>query len=91
MNIIGVPKEKNADKHDNSGHRIFVPLDGKAKIELREGDEFAVLDANGTDGPAQLQLPDPGLDLYLVGDTHGIDTVSDYSFYGRPLANPEDG
>jgi hypothetical protein len=74
---------------DNSGHRIFVPLSGKAKIELKEGLDFAVLDANGTDGPAQFQLPNPGLDPYLVGDTAGKDTVSDYSVYVRPLGKPD--
>jgi hypothetical protein len=88
LNIIGVTKDKNADMDDNSGHRIFVPIDRKAKIELCEGEEFAVLDANGTDGPAQFQLPDPGLDPYLVGDTNGKDTVSDYSVYVRPLGKP---
>ena len=44
LNIIGVPGDKNPDM-DNSGHRIFVPLDGKARIDLIEGPDFAVLDA----------------------------------------------
>jgi len=73
---------------DNSGHRIFVPLEGKAKIELIEGDDFAVLDANGTDGPAQFQLPNPGLDPYVIGDKGSADTMSDYSVYVRPLGKP---
>jgi hypothetical protein len=88
LNIIGVPGDKNPDM-DNSGHRIFVPLDGKARIDLIEGPDFAVLDANGTGGnAAQLQLPDPGLDPYVVGDKGSADTMSDYSVYVRPLGKP---
>src|SRR5262245_27728004 len=65
LNIIGVDNPKKFDYNltdqqytDGRGHRIFVPLDGTAKIMLKEGD-FAVLDANGTDGIAAFQLPAP--------------------------------
>src|SRR5262249_35267190 len=61
LNIIGVPKDKSADMTGSDGHRIFVPLDGKADIELAQGD-FQVLDANGTDGTASFQLPNPDPD-----------------------------
>ena len=88
LNIIGVAKDKTADMDNNSGHRIFVSLKGKSKIELIKGDEFAVLDADGTDGPAQFQLPDPGLDPYVVGDKGSADTMSDYSVFIRPLGKP---
>jgi hypothetical protein len=88
LNIIGVTRDKKADMDDNNGHRIFVPLDGKAKIELIEGDDFTVLDANGTDGPAQFQLPNPGLDPYVIGNKGSADTMSDYSVYVRPLGKP---
>jgi hypothetical protein len=87
FNIIGVDKNKNPDMTDNYGHRIFVALDGKTKILLAKGD-FMVLDANGTDGEAKFQLPDPGLDAYVVGDTSGKDTISDYSVFIRPLGKP---
>jgi hypothetical protein len=87
FNIIGVSHDKDADMDDNSGRRIFVPLDGKTKILLSEG-EFAILDANGTDGEAEFQLPDPGLDPYLVDDKGKADTMSDYSVYVRPLGKP---
>jgi hypothetical protein len=89
FNIIGVSKDKDVDM-DNSGHRIFVPLEGKAQINLVEGEEFAVLDANGTDRDgALLQLPKPGLDPYLVGgDMTDVDTISDYSVFIRPLGKP---
>ena len=91
LNIIGVAKNKTAEMTDGNGHVIFVPLWGKAKIELMEapeGESFEVLDANGTDGPAVFQLPDPGLDPYLVGDPGDADTVSDYSVFVRPLGKP---
>ena len=87
LNIIGVDKNKNSDMSGNNGHRIFVALDGKTQILLETGD-FMVLDANGTDGVAEFQLPDPGLDAYVVGDTSGKDTTSDYSVLVRPLGKP---
>jgi len=76
LNIIGVPKDKTAAMDGNDGHRIFVKLWGSnTKIMLTEGD-FAVLDANGTDGTAAFQLPNP--------DPDG-DGVTVYSVYVRAL------
>jgi hypothetical protein len=92
LNIIGVDNPKNFDYNtvdqqntQGQGHRIFVPLDGNAKILLREGD-FSVLDANGTDGIAAFQLPKPdsnndGITSYSVfirglGKTGGTATMS---------------
>ncbi len=80
LNIIGVPKGKTAPMDSNDGHRIFVPLDGKATIKLAEGDTFAVLDANGTDGNgAAFQLPNP--------DPDG-DGITQYSVWARALGKP---
>src|SRR4051812_29986305 len=56
LNIIGVAKGKTGDFSDSSGRRIFVALEGKTTINLKEG-AFAVIDANGTDGTAAFQLP----------------------------------
>jgi hypothetical protein len=75
LNIIGVPKNKTADMTGNNGHRIFVPLEGSTKIYLSEGD-FAVLDANGTDGRAAFQLPLPAECYGYWEDTNG-DGVDD--------------
>src|SRR3989344_3255891 len=62
LNLIGVPKNKTADMTGNNGRRIFVPLEGKTRILLTEGD-FQVLDANGTDANgASFQLPNPDPD-----------------------------
>jgi hypothetical protein len=78
LNIIGVPKEKSADMTGNNGHRIFVNLEGHTKIMLSEGD-FNVLDANGTDGEAHFQLPNPDPDM---------DGVTEYSVFARALGTP---
>lgn len=76
LNIIGVPKNKSASM--TSGNRIFLPLEGRAKVLLSEG-PFAVIDANGTDGSAAFQLPAP--------DADG-DGVTTYSVYARPVGKP---
>jgi hypothetical protein len=76
LNIIGVPKGKTANM--TSGGRIFVPLEGRTKINLSQGD-FAVLDANGTDGVAAFQLPNP--------DPDG-DGVTAYTVFARALGKP---
>ena len=78
LNVIGVPKGKTADMTGSSGHRIFVPRSGSAKILLAEGD-FAVLDANGTDGTASFQLPSPDPEN---------DGITAYSVFARALGKP---
>ncbi len=80
LNLIGVPKDKTALMDDNNGHRIFVKLEGNTKIYLAEGDDFAVLDANGTDGNgARFQLPNPDPEN---------DGITVYSVYARALGKP---
>lgn len=79
LNIIGMPKGKTADMTVDQGHRIFVPLTGVSKIMLIEGDDFMVLDANGTDGTASFQLPNP--------DPDGNGMTS-YSIWLRALGTP---
>lgn len=79
LNVIGVSQDKTAAMDGNNGSRIFVPLSGKAKINLKEGD-FGVLDANGTDADgATFSLPNP--------DPDG-DGVTSYSVYARALGTP---
>jgi hypothetical protein len=83
LNIIGVPKDKSPNFTGGNGGRIFVDL-GKTgaaantRINLTEGD-FGVIDANGTDGVAAFQLPNP--------DPDGDGTTS-YSVYVRALGKP---
>jgi len=75
LNIIGVPKNKTADMTGNMGHRIFVKLQGKTKINLGPGDDFQVTDANGTDQDgATFILPD--------------DVSTTYSVWARALGKP---
>jgi hypothetical protein len=89
LNLIGV-KDKVMDDI-SGGNVIFVDLYGVTNIMLlpaEEGQSFAVLDKNGTDGEAALQLPEPGLDPYIIGDPGVADTESDYSVWIRPLGKP---
>jgi hypothetical protein len=79
LNIIGVSRNKTASMTGDDGHRIFVPLWGNPKIMLTEGPDFAVLDANGTDGEASFQLPNP--------DPDGTGTTV-YSVFARALGTP---
>lgn len=83
LNIIGVDKDKTADLTGDNGRRMFVDLGdngrpANTKILLKEG-EFGVLDANGTDGQAEFQLPNP--------DPDGNGTTA-YSVYVRALGTP---
>ena len=79
LNIIGVPKEKTGGTWTNDGHRIFVPLTGKCNIWLQAGTAFNVLDSDGTDGSARLQLLDP---------YPGTTNTSVYKIYVRALGKP---
>ncbi len=80
LNLIGVPKNKSATMTGNQGHRIFMPLDGTARIGLAQGPEFLVVDANGTDRDgAKFQLPNPDPEN---------DGVTAYSVYARALGKP---
>jgi hypothetical protein len=91
LNIIGVKYDKSMDNdiEKANGNVIFVDLEGPSKISLVEGDDFAVLDKNGTDRDgATFQMPDPGLDPYIVGDKGSADTEADYSVWVRPLGKP---
>ncbi len=83
LNIIGVAKDKSPNFSGGDGHRIFVDLGrtgaaANTRINLIEGD-FSVLDANGTDGVAAFQLPNP--------DPDG-DGATSYSVYVRALGKP---
>ena len=82
LNLIGVP-DKSADMTGSNGHVIFVDLSGKTRILLQQGTadifDFQVLDANGTDGTASFQLPNP--------DPNN-DGITWYSVYARALGKP---
>ncbi|MFL1011012.1 hypothetical protein [Flavisericum labens] len=90
LNLIGV-KDKTMDDIAG-GHVIFVDLYGVSAINLQKGDDYAVLDKNGTDEDGALfQLPDPGFEPYVTELPYGFDTTTDYSVYARPLGKPLTG
>ena len=78
MNLIGHPGTPTADMLNDHGKRIFVRLEGNTRINLTPG-PFDILDANGTDGTAAFQLPDPDPDGN--GETW-------YGVYIRPKGKP---
>jgi len=78
LNMIGVENPKTTDLTGNNGSRIFVPLTGSTKVLLSPGD-FQVLDANGIDGSAAFQLPNP--------DPANSGTTT-YSVFARALGTP---
>jgi len=86
LNIIGVPKDKAADVpawSNENRHTMFVPLERKTNIYMTQGDDFAVLDANGADGTARFQLA-PGLyEVYAValGKPNGNVTITPNATY----------
>ena len=84
LNLIGMSKEKTGELNNNNGHRIFVKLVGKTRILLQEGD-FAVIDADGTDGSATFQLPPPG---DVVDGTTYVPENAEYKVYIRALGKP---
>lgn len=81
MNIIGHPGTLSSDITGGEGKRIFVRLSGNTRVLLSAG-PFDILDANGTDGTASFQLPDP--------DPDG-DGVTWYGVYVRTKGKPGTG
>jgi hypothetical protein len=78
MNIIGHPGSPSSDLLNDQGKRIFVRLNGNTRILLSPG-PFDILDADGTDGTAAFQLPDPDPDN---------DGTTWYGVYIRPKGKP---
>jgi hypothetical protein len=68
LNIIGAPKDKNPDAGwDNpQRHTIMVDLDGHTNIYMQQGDDFAVIDADGTDGDCRFQLGEGRYEVYAA-------------------------
>jgi len=104
LNLISVNDDvdNKLQNDDNNGHRIFVKEgrtgDVKTKIWLSQGETFAVLDSDGTDGSAEFQLPAPqnesGEDVYLIlmrvlGNPHN--SVGDYTIVTCGWTDGSDG
>lgn len=87
LNVIGTP-EKNMPEGKEGGSVIFALFNkatGKTstRIMLAQGEDFRVLDKDGTDGEARFQLPN---DLYVVANEETI--ISKYAVYVRALGKP---
>ncbi|HEU5175675.1 MAG TPA: hypothetical protein VFT96_13045 [Gemmatimonadaceae bacterium] len=78
FNLIGHPSSPSSDMLNDQGKRMFVKLEGNTRINLSMG-AFDILDADGTDGTAAFQLPDPDPDN--DGETW-------YGVYVRPKGKP---
>jgi len=97
LNIIGVQKDKAADVPawtNENRHTMFVPLEKKTNIFMTQGEDFAVLDANGCDGSARFQLAEGLYEVYAValgkpngvvnitpGATYDVNTTGETVFY----------
>jgi hypothetical protein len=77
LNLLGLSKGKSASI--TNGNRIFIYYQGRTDILLKEGD-YQVLDANGLDGEASFQLPNPD---------NGSGQLA-YSVWIRPVAGKGD-
>ena len=99
LNLIGMknPKNVNLDDLKNSmGHVIFVKMGSGSQLQTRiylaeapAGENFDIIDFDGTDGVARLQLPDPYLDPDPVNlSDKGSECLSTYQIYVRVLGAP---
>jgi hypothetical protein len=61
LNIIGAPKDKNANYNGGNGAVIFVDRTGSTQFYVHGGDSYQVLDHDGTDGKVGTGLADPGI------------------------------
>jgi hypothetical protein len=86
MNIIGVSKDKasNIPAWSNENrHAMFVPLDRKINIYMTQGDDFAMVDADGTDGVARFNLAEGYYEVFIraVGKPNGEVTITPEATY----------
>lgn len=79
LNVHGVQNTANFSPNCGNGNDIFVPLVGKATIDLTEGSTFQVLDCDGVNGAANFMLPNP--------DPTNSGTTT-YSVWVRALGKP---
>lgn len=61
INIIGAPRDKNANCDGGNGSVIFVDRTGSTSFYVHGGSSFQILDHDGTDGHVGSSLTDPGL------------------------------
>jgi hypothetical protein len=90
LNLIGMKNAKNMPANLDSGNVIFVAMGNGDKLQTRiylaQGDNYQVLDKDGTDGNARFQLPKP-----YVGEDDIINPdacTSQYQIYVRVNGKP---
>jgi len=94
LNVIGVQKDKNPTAEgwfDSERHTLFVPLDRKINLYMQQGDAFAVIDADGTDGTARFQLGPGYYEVYAValGKPNGYTIISPEATFNATTATTE--
>jgi hypothetical protein len=72
INLIGAPREKNANFDGGNGARIFVKRTGSTLFWVHGGDGFEIRDHNGTDGKVGWGIGDPGI-IFPYSGTPGDD------------------
>src|SRR5919198_3500953 len=85
LNLIGKKKTDQLSNDANDGHRIFVNLQGKSSIYLQNGTDFAVIDADATDGKGIFQLPPPQNQYDSAGNYVG---PGEYTVWARAVGKP---
>ena len=85
LNLIGKDKTDILPNDTNNGHRIFVNLYGRSNIYLQNGTDFAVLDADATDGRGVFQMPAPNNQYDSLGNYIG---PGNYTVWIRAVGKP---
>lgn len=85
LNLIGKDKTDILPNDTNNGHRIFVNLYGRSNIYLQNGTDFAVLDADATDGRGAFQMPAPNNQYDSLGNYIG---PGNYTVWIRAVGKP---
>ncbi len=85
LNLIGKDKTDILPSDTNNGHRIFVNLYGRSNIYLQNGTDFAVIDADATDGRGAFQMPAPNNQYDSLGNYIG---PGNYTVWIRAVGKP---
>ncbi len=85
LNLIGKGKTDILPNDANNGHRIFVNLYGRSNIYLQNGTDFAVIDADATDGRGAFQMPAPNNQYDSLGNYIG---PGNYTVWIRAVGKP---
>jgi hypothetical protein len=85
LNLIGKDKTDILPNDNQGGNRIFVNLYGRSNIYLQNGTDFAVIDADATDGRGTFQMPAPNNQYDFLGNYIG---PGNYTVWVRAVGKP---